>query len=97
MTELNILVTMRFQAGDEAAREALLREMQAETLAKDAGCLRYEWYRLKDEPNTYYLAERWTNSAAVEAHLASPHMTALLSRLRVLAPESFTSTDLVRL
>jgi quinol monooxygenase YgiN len=88
---------MRFPAGDGAEREALLREMQAETLAKDAGCLRYEWYRLKDESNTYYLSERWTDSAAVEAHLAAPHMTALLMRLRALAPESFASTDLVRL
>jgi quinol monooxygenase YgiN len=95
--ELDILVTVRFRAGDEAEREALLREMEAETVAKDAGCLRYEWYRVKDEPNTYHLAERWTSSAAVEAHLAAPHMTALLTRFRALAPESFTSTALVRL
>lgn len=95
--ELDILATVRFQAGDEAEREALFREMQAATLAHDEGCLRYEWYRAKDSAETYYLLERWTSWAAVEAHLAAPHMTALLARLRALAPEAFIPTNLIRL
>ena len=95
--ELDLLVTVRFQSGDAAEREALLREMAAETIARDEGCLRYEWYRAKDAPETYYLLERWTSQAAVDAHLASPHMVALLDRFRALAPESFTATGLSEL
>ena len=95
--QLDLLVTVRFQAGDAAEREALFREMQASTLANDEGCLRYEWYRAKDAPDTYYLLERWTSRAAVDAHLAAPHLSALFDRFRALAPEAFVATDLLRL
>ncbi len=90
------VVTQRVIAGKEAEFEALLRQLEANTLAGDQGCLRYEWYRA-ELPQTYTLLERWTDRAAAEAHLRAPHFVALLPKLRDCATEWFTILRLTRL
>jgi quinol monooxygenase YgiN len=90
------VVTQRVIPGKEAEFEALLRELEADTLASDHGCLRYEWYRA-ELPQTYTLLERWTDRAAAEAHLRAPHFLALLPKLRECATEWFTIVRLARL
>jgi quinol monooxygenase YgiN len=67
---INVVVTQRVNAGMEEAWEAIAREITANTLSQDQGCLRYEWYRA-DAPQTYILIERWTDQAAVQAHSAN--------------------------
>ena len=94
--ELNIVVTLRVHAGREADAEALLREMEAATVAHDEGCLRYEWYRA-ETPQTYILLERWTGQAAVSAHLQAPHMAAIFKKMQPLLPEPFTPLRLTKL
>ena len=86
---IDMVVTQRVNPGREAYVEGLLREITANTLAQDAGCLRYEWYRAA-EPHTYILLERWTDQAAVQAHLKADHMAALLPRLMACVPERFS-------
>jgi len=66
--EVNAFATLRVQAGKEAEVEAILRDLQAATLANDKGCLRYEWYRAST-PQTYILLERWADQAAARQHL----------------------------
>jgi quinol monooxygenase YgiN len=90
------VVTQRINPGREAEFEALLRELEASTLASDQGCLRYEWYRA-ELPQTYTLLERWTDRSAAEAHLRAPHFLALLPKLRDCATEWFTIVRLARL
>lgn len=94
--ELNIVVTLRVHAGKETEAEALLREMEAATVANDAGCLRYEWYR-SQTPQTYILIERWTDESAVQAHLRAPHMAEIFPKISPLMPEPFTPTPLTKL
>jgi quinol monooxygenase YgiN len=94
--EVNIVVTQRVLPGKEGEYETLLREMEAATVANDKGCLRYEWYR-SETPQTYVLLERWTNGAAVQAHLAAPHMVAIRGKMRGLVPEKFTFVRLTKL
>lgn len=60
---VDIVVTQRVKPGMEQAFEALARQLAANTLANDEGCLRYEWYRAA-APQTYILIERWTEMAA---------------------------------
>ena len=93
--ELDIVVTQRVHPGKEAEYEALLREMEAATIANDEGCLRYEWYRA-DTPQTYILIERWTTRAAVQAHLQAPHMVAIRQRIEPLVPEKFSFVRLTK-
>ena len=59
-------MTRRVQAGKEEEVEAILRNLQAATLANDKGCLRYEWYRAST-PQTYMLLESWADQAAAQA------------------------------
>lgn len=94
--EVNIVVTQRVLPGKEGEYEGLLREMEAATVANDEGCLRYEWYR-SETPHTYILLERWTSRAAVQAHLAAPHMAAIREKVQHLVPEKFTFVRLTKL
>jgi quinol monooxygenase YgiN len=90
------MVRQRVIPGKEREFEALVKQVEVNTLANDPGCLRYEWYR-SAEPQTYLLIERWTDQAAAQAHLKAEHMTALLPKLRDCVPEPFAITRLDRL
>ena len=94
--DLDIVVTLRVHAGREVEFEALLREIEAATVAQDIGCLRYEWYRA-ETPQTYVLLERWTDPASVRAHLQAPHMAACFERMKSMLPEPFTPLVLAKL
>ncbi|WGD54920.1 antibiotic biosynthesis monooxygenase [Bradyrhizobium sp. CB1650] len=93
---IDVIVTQRVHPGMERAFEELVREITANTLAKDKGCLRYEWYRA-EAPQTYILIERWTDRAAAQAHLAAEHMARLKPKIQECVPESFSVTRLVQL
>jgi len=93
---INVMVTLQIKPGQEAKAEALLRELESETTENDKGCLRYQWYRA-EQPGTYYLLERWTDQAAIEAHFQAPHMATLLPRITECAVERFKATRLTRL
>jgi quinol monooxygenase YgiN len=93
---IDIIATQRVNIGMEAAFEALARELTANTLSQDKGCLRYEWYRA-DAPQTYILVERWADQAAVQAHLSAGHLAAIMPRLRDCVPEKFSFMRLTRI
>jgi quinol monooxygenase YgiN len=93
---IDVVVTQRVNAGMEAAFEALAREVTANTLSQDKGCLRYEWYRA-DAPQTYILIERWTDQAAAQAHLKADHLAALMPKIRDCVPETFSICRLTRI
>jgi quinol monooxygenase YgiN len=93
---IDLIVTQRVHPGMEQAFEELAREFTANTLAKDKGCLRYEWYRA-ETPQTYILMERWTDVAAVKAHLAAEHIVSLKPKLQECVPEEFFVTRLSQL
>jgi quinol monooxygenase YgiN len=94
--ELNVVVTRRVQAGKEEEVEAILRNLQAATLANDKGCLRYEWYRAST-PQTYMLLESWADQAAAQAHLKAPHVVTALEKLMRLAVENPQAVRLTKL
>ena len=82
--ELDGIATLRIQRGKEEEVEAILRDIQAATLANDKGCLRYEWYRAST-PQTYILVERWADQAAAQEHLNAPHVVSAVEKLLPLA------------
>jgi quinol monooxygenase YgiN len=93
---INLIVTQRVHPGMEQAFEEIARQLTANTLAKDEGCLRYEWHRA-ESPQTYVLIERWTELAAVKAHLKAEHMASLMPKYRECVPEDFSLMRLTRL
>jgi len=93
---IDIVVTQRVNAGMEEAFEAIAREVTANTLSQDKGCLRYEWYRA-DAPQTYILIERWADQASVQAHLKADHFAGLMPRFMKCVPETFSAQRLTRI
>jgi quinol monooxygenase YgiN len=93
---MDMVVTQRVNAGMEEAFEAIARQLTANTLSQDKGCLRYEWFRA-DAPQTYILIERWTDQAAVQAHLKADHLAAIMSKYMECVPEKFSVLKLTRI
>ena len=93
---IDMIVTLQVKPGMEAKAEGLLRQLEHETAENDRGCLRYQWYRA-EQPNVYYLLERWTNQEAIEAHFQAAHMAKILPQLADCAVEKVTTTKLTRL
>ena len=93
---IDMVVTQLVSPGKEQEFEALARQLEANTLANDKGCLRYEWYKATS-PSTYILIERWADEAAVQAHLRAGHFEALMPKLRACVPEKFSVMPLRRL
>jgi quinol monooxygenase YgiN len=89
------IVTQKILPAKRAEFEALVKELEANTVRNDEGCLRYEWYR-SDEPDTYYVIESWTDEAAVKAHLKASHLSALMPKLAECVPGPFSFVKIAR-
>ncbi|RYB93995.1 antibiotic biosynthesis monooxygenase [Nocardioides oleivorans] len=75
MSELQVVATI--PAEPEAAdqvREALLT--LAAATREEEGCLAYDLFESGSTPGTFITVERWTDPAALDAHMATPHVAA---------------------
>ena len=75
MSELQVVATIpaKPEAAD-AIREAL--KALAEATRAEEGCLAYDLFESGSAPGTFVTVERWTDSAALDAHMAMPHVAA---------------------
>lgn len=65
--------------GQGDSLEAHLRSLSAPTRAED-GAVRYDLYRSVENPDEFLRHEVWRDSAALEAHKATPHLRASFAR-----------------
>lgn len=76
-------VTARPEARQEL--EGLLYAQVAPTRA-ESGCINYDFHVDAADPCVFVFYENWTDRAALDAHLALPHLQPLLSQMdRLLA------------
>lgn len=76
-------VTARPETREELA--SLLAAQVGPTRA-EAGCITYDFHVDAADPCVFVFYENWTDRAALEAHLAMPHLQPLFSQLdRLLA------------
>mgnify|MGYP002737596780 FL=1 len=76
-------VTARPDTREELA--SLLMAQVAPTRA-EAGCINYDFHVDAADPCVFVFYENWTDRAALDAHLAMPHLQPLFSQLeRLLA------------
>ena len=76
-------VTARPDTREELA--SLLMAQVAPTRA-EAGCINYDFHIDAADPCVFVFYENWTDRAALDAHLAMPHLQPLFSQLdRLLA------------
>jgi quinol monooxygenase YgiN len=78
-----LTVQLQAKEGMQAKLEAAFAKAVKET-RKEKGCLSYDLNRDAKEPTRYLVYERWKSLADLEAHLNSPHITALLGELKEL-------------
>ena len=73
MSDLQVVATIpaKPEAAD-AVREALTT--LAEATRAEEGCLAYDLFESGSTPGTFVTVERWTDSAALDAHMATPHV-----------------------
>jgi len=78
----NITVIARFQArpGKEKALHEALTGLLAPT-RKEVGCLNYDLHGSPGDPAKFLFHETWSSQAALDAHLKSAHVAALLPRV----------------
>jgi quinol monooxygenase YgiN len=73
---IGVVATLKIKAGQEAAFEAVAKELVEKVNANEKGCLLYKLHK-SDDPQTYVFMERYADQAAVEAHRATPYFKEL--------------------
>ena len=90
---IHLVATLVAKPGQEAALRAALTGILAEVRA-EAGCLRYDLHRDRDDPARFVMLEAWADAAALEAHGKAAAFTGLAARFDELL---VSSPDLRRL
>ncbi len=73
MTLLNVVasIPVKPEAADEV--RAALQTLVAAT-RQEEGCVSYDLYESAGAPGTFVTLERWTDAAALDAHMGMPHV-----------------------
>ena len=86
MKTITLVATAQARPGKEKElRDALLGLVAA--TRKEAGCLNYDLHISPENPGRFLFHENWTSKAALDAHLQSPHIQALVPRMGELCAE----------
>ncbi len=80
------VATFHARPGKEAELRAALIGLVA-TTRQEAGCVNYDLHVSAEDPTKFLFHENWTSEALLEAHLASPHVQALLPRVNELCTD----------
>ena len=78
------------------ARDILIALVSASRT--EAGCLAYELFQRPDAPHVFQTVEQWTDQAAVDAHMGTPHIVAAIAAagpMFTAPPEILTFAKLV--
>lgn len=62
----------------------------AETAAKEPGCLIYTLMEVIAEPGRFLTFERWKDKAALDAHMVTPDIKAIVPKLEPVLAKPFT-------
>lgn len=62
----------------------------AEGAAKEPGCLSYQLLEVIGEPGRFLTFERWTDKAALQAHMVTPEIKAIVPKLEPVLAKPFT-------
>lgn len=75
MSELNVVATIPVKGEHVEMMRAALVQL-AEATRQEAGCLAYDLYESAAAPGVLVTVERWTDQAALDAHMQQPHVAA---------------------
>jgi quinol monooxygenase YgiN len=79
MTPLVVVAGLHAIAGREDEARATIQAVQLDT-HRESGCLLYALHVDEADPCAFVLVEAWESDAALDLHLASPHVQELIAR-----------------
>ena len=76
---MSVHIIARFNAKPDSI-DALRKQLLAmlEPTRQEAGCIRYDLLNSIAEPTDFTFVEEWASQAAIDAHMQTPHLQALL-------------------
>lgn len=80
MTTLDVVATIVAKPGRGDVVAGLLAEV-LDTVRAEAGCLRYDLFRVRRDADTLVMLEQWASKDDLKAHGASEHFVALSARM----------------
>jgi quinol monooxygenase YgiN len=80
MKSVTVIATFQARPGKESELRKALISLLGPT-RKETGCLNYDLHASPENPAKFLFHENWTTKAALDAHLKSPHVAALLPRV----------------
>ena len=87
MSEVVVVGSFTARPGKEEEGAQALQALVEPTHGEE-GCILYALHRGVDDPARLAFVERWSSREELDAHLASPHVAALLGRVEELFGES---------
>jgi quinol monooxygenase YgiN len=71
-------------------REELKVELEAviEPTVNEDGCVNYDLHQGTEDPDTFVFYENWESAAALDTHMATPHLVRLASIIGGLLDEN---------
>jgi quinol monooxygenase YgiN len=84
-----VIAEINAKPGSEAALRDLLVPF-AKGSRKEPGCQIYTLMEVISEPGRFLTFERWTNKKALEAHMVTPEIKAIVPKLEPLLAKPFT-------
>ena len=81
MDQATVKIMARITA--RADKAALLREILRDLVGPsrgEAGCVSYELFQNQDNPVEFVTVEQWSDQAAADAHMGTPHVAMAISR-----------------
>jgi len=68
-----VIATIQVQEGKNADFEAVFKELAAQVLEKEEGCLFYSLHRSQTDPQEYKVLEQYASMQDIEVHRTMPH------------------------
>ena len=84
-----VVAEINAKPGSESALRDLLVPY-AKSSRKEPGCLVYTLMQVISEPDRFLTFERWTDKAALEGHMVTPAIKAIVPKLEPLLAKPFT-------
>lgn len=76
MSKVTVVARIRAAKGKGDALAGLLKEQAGVVRASEPGCLDYTPYRSVADPDAFVFYEEYVDQAALDAHIAAPHLAA---------------------
>jgi quinol monooxygenase YgiN len=86
MKTVTVVATFEARPGKEVELRNALIGLVSPT-RQESGCLNYDLHASPESPSRFLFHENWTSQSALETHMQSPHIQALLPRVDELCSE----------